>query len=156
MNEPKERRRLSVLVLHGPNLNLLGTREPGVYGPTTLAEIDDRLQTEAEAAGATARSVQSNHEGALIDAIHDAASWADGILINPAAYTHTSVALRDAIAAVGLPTVEVHLTNVDARERFRRRSLIAPVCVGRISGFGPESYRLGLLALLDRLREEGP
>ena len=156
MNEPKERRRLSILVLHGPNLNLLGTREPDVYGRTTLAEIDDRLQTEAEAGGATARSVQSNHEGALIDAIHDAASWADGILINPAAYTHTSVALRDAIAAVGLPTVEVHLTNVDARERFRRRSLITPVCVGRISGFGPESYRLGLLALLDRLRKEGP
>jgi len=140
-----------ILVLHGPNLNLLGTREPGVYGRTTLAEIDEELHATADAAGADVRSVQSNHEGELIDAIHDAASWADGILINPAAYTHTSVALRDAIAAVGLPTVEVHLSNVDAREAFRRRSLIAPVCIGRIAGFGAASYRYGLLALLEQL-----
>jgi len=138
-----------ILVLHGPNLNLLGTREPGVYGTDTLAEIDESLRRMADERSVELRTLQSNHEGALIDAIHDAADWADGILINPAAYTHTSVALRDAIAAVGLPAVEVHLSNVDARERFRRRSLIAPVCVGRIAGFGMRSYLLGLTALLD-------
>ncbi len=153
MNEERGAKRPSILVLHGPNLNLLGTREPDVYGRTTLAEIDERLRETAEAVCAEVQTMQSNHEGVLIDAVHDAATWADGILINPAAYTHTSVALRDAIAAVGLPTVEVHLSNVDARERFRRRSVIAPVCVGRISGFGPASYRLGLEALLDHLRE---
>jgi len=152
MSEANDKGGLRVLVLHGPNLNLLGTREPDVYGAATLAEIDDELRRAAADAGVEIRAVQSNHEGVLIDAIHDAAAWADGILINPAAYTHTSVALRDAIRAVGLPTVEVHLSNVHARERFRRRSLIAPVCVGQIAGFGAASYRLGLTALLAHLR----
>ncbi|MFN2131774.1 MAG: type II 3-dehydroquinate dehydratase [Anaerolineae bacterium] len=144
---------LHILVLHGPNLNLLGQREPGIYGATTLAEIDDRLEARAAARGAALRIVQSNHEGVLIDAIHEAFSQEDGILINPAGYTHTSVALRDAIAAVGLPAVEVHLSNVHAREVFRHTSLTAPVCVGQISGFGWRSYLLGLDALIDYIQE---
>ena len=144
---------LHILVLHGPNLNLLGQREPGIYGATTLAEIDDRLEARAAARGAALRIVQSNHEGVLIDAIHEAFSQEDGILINPAGYTHTSVALRDAIAAVGLPAVEVHLSNVHAREVFRHTSLTAPVCVGQISGFGWRSYLLGLDALIDYIHE---
>jgi 3-dehydroquinate dehydratase-2 len=141
----------NILVLHGPNLNLLGRREPAVYGRATLAEIDARLAAVAADRGAELRILQSNHEGALIDAIHEAISWADGILINPAAYTHTSVALRDGIAGSGLPAVEVHLSNVHAREPFRHTSWIAPVCLGQISGFGPYSYELGLLALLEHL-----
>jgi 3-dehydroquinate dehydratase II len=137
----------SVLILHGPNLNLLGTREPGVYGTTTLADIDAALKTEAEALGLTIRTLQSNHEGALIDALHDARSWAAGVVINPGGFTHTSVALRDAISAIGLPVVECHLSNTDAREDFRHKSLTAPVCVGSIKGFGWRSYLLALRAL---------
>jgi len=142
-----------VLVLHGPNLNLLGLREPGTYGNVTLDEINAELRDAVSEREAEVRIVQSNHEGTLVDAIHEAADWADGILINPAAYTHTSIAIRDAIAAVGLPAVEVHLSNVYGREEFRHKSLIAPVCVGQISGFGWRSYLLGLEGLLGYLGE---
>ncbi len=135
------------LILHGPNLNLLGTREPGVYGRLTLAEINGKLEAAAAAAQTTLRIHQSNHEGVLIDHIHEARTWANGILINPGAYTHTSYALRDAISAVGLPTVEVHLSNIHAREPFRHESKLAAACLGQISGFGWYSYIFGVTSI---------
>lgn len=138
-----------VLVLHGPNLNLLGTREPSIYGNATLEDIHAELGLLAKARGAELEFFQSNHEGALVDRIQEAPSWADAILINPGGLTHTSVVLRDALAATGLPVVEVHLSNVFAREPFRHHSYVSPIAKGVIAGFGPASYRLGLQALLD-------
>jgi len=137
-----------VLVLHGPNLNLLGTREPAIYGTATLDDIHAELTLVAKARGAELEFFQSNHEGALIDRIQEAPSWADAILINPGGLTHTSVVLRDALAATGLPVVEVHLSNVFAREPFRHHSYVSPIARGVVAGFGPASYRLGLEALL--------
>ncbi|MFS8867724.1 type II 3-dehydroquinate dehydratase [Synechococcus sp. H65.1] len=143
---------LSLLVLHGPNLNLLGEREVGIYGSVSLEQVDQALQRQAELLGVKLEILQSNHEGVLIDAIHRARQQHAGILINPGAYTHTSIALRDAIAAVGLPTVEVHLSNIYRREPFRQHSYIAAVAIGQISGFGAHSYLLGLQALVQHLR----
>jgi 3-dehydroquinate dehydratase-2 len=143
---------LRVLVVHGPNLNLLGTREPEIYGTSTLEEINADLAAIAKERGADVEFFQSNHEGALIDRIQEAMAWADGILINPGGLTHTSVALRDALAASGLPLVEVHLSNLFAREAFRRHSYVSEIALGVVSGFGPASYGLGLHALLDRLQ----
>jgi 3-dehydroquinate dehydratase-2 len=142
---------LKILLIHGPNLNLLGEREPDVYGRMTLAEIDARLVAAVRERGAELRSVQSNCEGAIINAIQEARTWADGLLVNPGAYTHTSLAIRDAISAVSLPAVEVHITNIFSREEFRRHSVIAPVCLGSICGFGWRSYELGLAGLIDHL-----
>jgi len=141
---------LKILVIHGPNLNLLGKREPGIYGVVTLDEINLLLVAEASMLQAQVYPMQSNHEGVIIDAIHNASEH-QGILINAGAYTHTSVAIRDAISAVKLPTVEVHLSNIYQREAFRHHSYIAPVAIGQISGFGADSYRLGLQALIHYL-----
>jgi 3-dehydroquinate dehydratase II len=148
-------RQLHVLVLNGPNLNLLGTREPGIYGNSTLADINGALTDDAKSLGVTLTFGQSNHEGVLIDSIHESRGIQDGLVINAGAYTHTSVALRDAIAAVGIPTVEVHLSNLYKREEFRHHSYLAPVAIGQISGFGPDSYWLGLQALVRYLRQVG-
>jgi len=153
-----EDRGTSVLVLHGPNLNLLGTREPQIYGTTTLAEIDAELRRLAAARGATVETAQSNHEGVLVDAIQGARGVFDIIVINAGAFTHTSLAIRDALEAVALPTIEVHLSNVHAREAFRHHSVLAARCVGVICGFGARSYYLGLDAALghvEGLRRNG-
>ncbi|NDJ52676.1 MAG: type II 3-dehydroquinate dehydratase [Chloroflexi bacterium] len=135
---------MNIMVLHGPNLNLLGRREPDIYGATTLDEVNTKLMEYGAQHRLSCRFLQSNHEGALIDALHDVVDWAQGVIINPGGYTHTSVALRDAIAAVAIPTIEVHISNVAAREPFRQHSLLAPVCVGTISGMGWQGYLLAL------------
>jgi 3-dehydroquinate dehydratase-2 len=140
---------MKILVLHGPNLNLLGTREPEVYGNQTLAEINARLEQLGKSLGVEVTCQQSNHEGVLIDILHEARTWADGVVFNPGGYTHTSIALRDAVTAIGIPVVEVHLSNVYAREEFRHTSLLSAVCKGKITGFGWQSYALGLRALMD-------
>jgi 3-dehydroquinate dehydratase II len=143
--------RVKVAVLHGPNLNLLGTRDPAIYGTATLAEIDAELVRRGQARGAEVRCAQTNVEGELVDHIQRAKTWADAIVINPGGYTHTSVAIRDALDAVGLPAVEVHLSNLHAREEFRARSLTAARCIGQICGFGAQSYYLGLDAALSHV-----
>jgi len=144
---------MKVLVLHGPNLNLLGTREPEIYGSQMLKDIDEQLGELGKELGAEVKCFQSNHEGALVDALHDAKLWAGGVVFNPGAYTHTSIALRDAIAGIGIPVIEVHLSNVYAREEFRHVSMISAVCKGKILGFGWRSYTLGLRALVELLEE---
>lgn len=140
-----------ILLLHGPNLNLLGTRQPEIYGDLTLEEINRLARRHAQARGVALQTQQSNHEGALVDALHAARDDVDGVVLNAGAFTHTSLALRDAITAVGLPVVEVHLSNVHAREEFRHRSLLVSVCLGLVSGFGWRSYLLGIDALLGHL-----
>ncbi len=138
----------AILLLHGPNLNLLGARQPEIYGSLTLADINAAIAQQLAPCDIELRSAQSNHEGELIDQLHAAQTWADGVVFNPGAYTHTSIALRDAISAIGIPVIEVHLSNVHGREAFRHRSLLAGVCLGQIAGFGPHSYSLAVEALL--------
>jgi 3-dehydroquinate dehydratase-2 len=145
---------MKILILHGPNLNLLGTREPEIYGTLTLADINTKIVALAADYHAGLVCRQSNHEGDLVDALHDARSWADGVVFNPGAYTHTSIALRDAISAIGRPVVEVHLSNVYAREEFRHVSMISAVCTGKVVGFGWRSYALGLRALMEVLSDK--
>jgi 3-dehydroquinate dehydratase-2 len=147
---------MKILILHGPNLNLLGNREPEIYGSLTLDDINMRLIEFSKELGAELKCSHSNHEGGLIDALHEAKTWADGVVFNPGGYTHTSVALRDAITAIGIPVVEVHLSNVYAREEFRHTSMISAVCKGKIVGFGWRSYTLGLRAMVEILEDLNP
>ncbi len=140
---------MKVLILHGPNLNLTGTREPEIYGSMTLDEINSRLVEQGRKLGIEVTCQQSNHEGALIDALHEACTWADGVVFNPGGYSHTSIALRDAVAAIGIPVIEVHMSNIYAREEFRHQSIISAVCKGLIAGFGWKSYLLGLKAIIE-------
>ena len=144
----------NILVLHGPNLNLLGWREPQIYGSTTLDRINQILEEDSKRLQARISCLQSNHEGELVDAIHEAREKHQGIIINAGAYTHTSIAIRDALAAVKIPTVEVHLSNIYQREEFRHHSYISAIAIGQISGFGVESYRLGLQALVNYLQQK--
>ena len=146
---------IRILVLHGPNLNMLGVREQEMYGDQTLQAINDRLMELAETEGVTLEARHSNSEGDLVSWIQEARGWFDALVINPAAYTHTSVALRDAILSVTLPTVEVHLSNIHQREEFRQHSYLAGVAIGQISGFGPLSYELGVRAAIDHVRNAG-
>lgn len=145
--------KVSILVIHGPNLNLLGLREPGIYGALSLNQINDNLEREAQRLQVDIICLQSNHEGVIIDTIHQAINKHQGILINPGAYTHTSIGIRDALSGVNIPTVEVHLSNIYRRESFRHHSYVAPVAIGQISGFGPQSYILGLNALVNHLNQ---
>jgi 3-dehydroquinate dehydratase-2 len=147
---------MKILVLHGPNLNLLGTREPEIYGSMTLDDINMELIEFGKELGAELKCSHSNHEGGLIDTLHEAKMWADGAVFNPGGYTHTSIALRDAITAIGIPVVEVHLSNVYAREEFRHTSMISAVCKGKIVGFGWRSYTLGLRAMVEILEDLNP
>ncbi len=143
---------MKILILHGPNLNLLGTREPEVYGFMTLNDINEKMIVLGKELGAEVTCLQSNHEGALIDALQDARTWAAGVVFNPGGYTHTSVALCDAISAIMIPVIEAHLSNVYAREEFRHTSFISAVCKGKVSGFGWRSYELGLRGLIDIIK----
>ncbi len=145
---------MKILILHGPNLNLLGTREPEVYGTMTLEDINTKLVELGKSQGMEITCLHSNHEGELIDALQDARTWANGVVFNPGGYTHTSIALRDAISAIQIPVIEVHLSNVYAREEFRHVSMISAVCTGKIVGLGWRSYTLGLQALAELLTDK--
>jgi 3-dehydroquinate dehydratase II len=145
---------MKILILHGPNLNLLGTRQPEIYGSLTLTDINTKLVEIAAEGQGELVCKQSNHEGDLVDALQDARTWADGVVFNPGAYTHTSIALRDAISAIEIPVIEVHLSNVYAREEFRHVSMISAVCKGKVVGLGWRSYSLGLRALMEMLSDK--
>ncbi|MDM8143706.1 type II 3-dehydroquinate dehydratase [Megamonas hypermegale] len=145
----------SILVIHGPNLNLLGTREPEIYGSMTMQDINDDLQKQADEAGVHIDFFQSNHEGEIIDKLHEARGRYDYIILNAGAYTHYSIAIRDALAAIEIPTIEVHISNIHQREEFRHHSVIAPVVIGQICGFGLESYKAALYVAVRKLQEEG-